>query len=307
MRAASSTLLLLLVASLPAQAERYVVRVGNDDPQDGWNVYWSGVVDTKTNTLEMTEFFTEPGSNWYPLGSEALVPWPALQPGPNGKPVPFDIPDNNWNGTLNNWGFVIPVDVGPAYKLTPGGPVETGREVQPGFGCVRETGTGVDRLVCDVTPRGRSGLQFVAMWPNEGGIYGVDGNGDEITQLWGQGLGAYERYTLKPESAPETRVVGDVDGNNTFDSQDLILVMQPGRYETDVKGATWEQGDWNYDLLFDSDDMLLAFQGGNYEPVWVGAVVPEPAGATLVLIAFAALIRMRRPRTGLSDRPAFGN
>ena len=61
-------------------------------------------------------------------------------------------------------------------------------------------------------------------------------------------------------------LTGDSNHDGRFDSQDMVLVFQAGKYEDDIFGnATFEDGDWNYDGDFASDDMILAFQSGLYE------------------------------------------
>lgn len=56
---------------------------------------------------------------------------------------------------------------------------------------------------------------------------------------------------------------GDIDLNGTFDSTDLVLAFQLGRYETGA-AAGWSGGDWNGDSVFDSSDLVLAFSKGSY-------------------------------------------
>lgn len=62
------------------------------------------------------------------------------------------------------------------------------------------------------------------------------------------------------------RVPGDVNGDGKFDSQDLVLVAQAGKYEDEVlANATYEEGDWNGDGDFDTTDLIYAFAAGCYE------------------------------------------
>ena len=56
---------------------------------------------------------------------------------------------------------------------------------------------------------------------------------------------------------------GDADLDKVFDSQDLIQVLQVGKYELRVS-ATWSEGDWNGDALFNTSDLVLAAQAGAY-------------------------------------------
>ena len=68
-----------------------------------------------------------------------------------------------------------------------------------------------------------------------------------------------------------------------------------GKYETGEL-ASWNDGDWNGDQQFESGDIIEAFQAGGYEqgpqaPVLVA--VPEPCSqvATMLLVS---LIMLRR-------------
>ena len=61
------------------------------------------------------------------------------------------------------------------------------------------------------------------------------------------------------------RKPGDANHDGLFNSNDLILVFQAGKYEDLIPdNATWEEGDWNGDGEFDSLDLILAFQSGTY-------------------------------------------
>jgi hypothetical protein len=80
-----------------------------------------------------------------------------------------------------------------------------------------------------------------------------DGDGDVLVgNVW------YENLTRR-------RLVGDSNGDGMFNSTDLILVFQAGKYEDGIaKNDTFEEGDWNGDGEFDSSDLVLAFQEGHY-------------------------------------------
>lgn len=74
-----------------------------------------------------------------------------------------------------------------------------------------------------------------------------------------------ERLPERP-IPPAVDLIGDVNGDGLFDSSDLVLIFQAGRYEDpDSPQVTFEEGDWNGDGRFDSSDLILAFQQGMYE------------------------------------------
>ncbi len=56
---------------------------------------------------------------------------------------------------------------------------------------------------------------------------------------------------------------GDANLDGIFDSRDLLMVFQAGRFELG-SDALWEDGDWNCDGRFDTTDLLVAFQAGKY-------------------------------------------
>jgi hypothetical protein len=58
--------------------------------------------------------------------------------------------------------------------------------------------------------------------------------------------------------------LGDANHDGDFDSADLVLALQGGKYETQTP-ATWSEGDWNGDGLFESGDLVAAFATGRYE------------------------------------------
>lgn len=57
---------------------------------------------------------------------------------------------------------------------------------------------------------------------------------------------------------------GDSNLDGVFNSTDLVLVFQAGKYETGIQDADWATGDWNEDGYFNSSDLVLAFQEGHY-------------------------------------------
>ncbi|MCA9152174.1 MAG: lamin tail domain-containing protein, partial [Planctomycetales bacterium] len=56
---------------------------------------------------------------------------------------------------------------------------------------------------------------------------------------------------------------GDANGDDRFDSRDLVQVFQAGLYRL-AEHATWLDGDWNGDGLFDEADLVAAFQLSRY-------------------------------------------
>ena len=97
-------------------------------------------------------------------------------------------------------------------------------------------------------------------------------------------------------------IVGDVNGDGSFDTVDLVAVFTAGTYENDIADdAQWTTGDWNGDHDFDSSDMVAALVAGQFEqPSVLGAIparsVPEPGGALPLLLAtVGSATLMRRP------------
>ena len=61
------------------------------------------------------------------------------------------------------------------------------------------------------------------------------------------------------------RIPGDSNNDGVFNSSDLVLVFQAGKYEDGIdNNAIFAEGDWNEDGDFDSSDLVFAFQEGNY-------------------------------------------
>jgi hypothetical protein len=88
---------------------------------------------------------------------------------------------------------------------------------------------------------------------------------------------------------------GDADLDGQFDSSDLILVFQAGKYETSSE-ASWQAGDWSGNGEFTSDDLVVAFEDGGYEAAPRAAVaVPEPAGWGAWYLPMAVIVgRLRK-------------
>jgi hypothetical protein len=89
--------------------------------------------------------------------------------------------------------------------------------------------------------------------------------------------------------------VGDSNFDGEFGTGDLVQVFAEGKYETG-EAAGYAQGDWDGNLLFDSADIVAAFAAGGYEqgPRAATAAVPEPAAASLLMLAGMSLLGLRR-------------
>lgn len=82
---------------------------------------------------------------------------------------------------------------------------------------------------------------------------------------------------------------GDANLDGQFNSHDLTLVFQAGRYEDSIEGNSgWATGDWDADAEFTSSDLVVAFQDGGYEQGPRPAVnsVPEPSAFVMMGLAF---------------------
>lgn len=90
---------------------------------------------------------------------------------------------------------------------------------------------------------------------------------------------------------PVEGVIGDVNGDDRFDSSDLVLVFQGGEYEDNLStNSTYQTGDWNGDGEFDSSDLVKAFQAGTYiNEAGLVAEVPEPSSLAILLTSILGL------------------
>ena len=92
-------------------------------------------------------------------------------------------------------------------------------------------------------------------------------------------------------------LAGDVNQDGQFNSADLAIVFEAGKYEDGIENnATFEEGDWNGDGDFTTSDFVTALSDGGYEqgPFGAANAVPEPS--TLVLLALGSLGLMYRRR-----------
>ncbi len=93
--------------------------------------------------------------------------------------------------------------------------------------------------------------------------------------------------------------VGDANLDRVFDSADLVLVFQAGKYENLAPGdATWAEGDWDGDGEFSSSDLVFAFQQGTY----VAAARPRDRLARPELAVRAAVMQTAMGLVGVHSR-----
>ena len=57
--------------------------------------------------------------------------------------------------------------------------------------------------------------------------------------------------------------IGDTNLDGEFDGNDIVNVLQAGRFGTD-QFARWDEGDWSGDERFDRKDIIVALQDGGY-------------------------------------------
>ena len=86
---------------------------------------------------------------------------------------------------------------------------------------------------------------------------------------------------------------GDANINGSFNSEDLVKIMNAGRYDNGQL-ATWQEGDFNSNDLFTSEDLVHAFTHGRYRAPRRAVPVPESSGDALFLLASMSLFTVRR-------------
>jgi hypothetical protein len=257
----TTSILLVLALTLPASGETYTIEWENTE------IAWTGTVDTKTDQLTILswETFVNPYYVvWEPEGVVGSV-WQALDL--NGF---YDVPDD-WNGTVDDWGFVA-------------------RDImmnsrRPGFGC--GSCVGWDKCATFIGGGQDSMSYRLDWWTRPPGTTGHD-----AWMLHGASEAA--RMNIQPVSAG--RIPGDVNLDNVFQSDDLVKTFAKGFYETGSP-ASWPDGDWTRDEVFDSSDMVAAFVAGRYErqPFEMAtAAVPEPSSTMIILMGFISLSWRRR-------------
>jgi hypothetical protein len=97
---------------------------------------------------------------------------------------------------------------------------------------------------------------------------GADGLGSSLTRVdvtaWGNDPQAWAANDPSPGTIPDfVPLPGDSNRDRQFDQNDIVLVLQAGKYVTG-QPATFEQGDWNRDQVFNQLDIVAALQLGHY-------------------------------------------
>jgi hypothetical protein len=83
---------------------------------------------------------------------------------------------------------------------------------------------------------------------------------------------------------------GDANRDGVFDSTDLALAFQAGKYENGIpNSATWAEGDWNGDGVFSSRDLVFAFTNNMYSAAAVAGLQPATANLRLQAAAIEAV------------------
>lgn len=92
---------------------------------------------------------------------------------------------------------------------------------------------------------------------------------------------------------------GDSNLDGRFDSGDLIMVFQIGKYEDGIaNNAGWADGDWNGDAEFNSSDFVIAFCCGGFEGGQIGpraaTNIPESVSCWTTFAALVACLHFKR-------------
>ena len=78
---------------------------------------------------------------------------------------------------------------------------------------------------------------------------------------------------------------GDAGLDGIFNSSDLVQVFRVGEYEDEIPiNSNWADGDWDGNQDFDSSDLVFALQRNRYVPGNGSVPVPEPTISVLLFI-----------------------
>ncbi len=98
-------------------------------------------------------------------------------------------------------------------------------------------------------------------------------NPDAELEMWSKAEGWSPSGIIGGSPGTATGRPGDANGDGVFDSQDLTLVLQSGKFEDDIPdNSTFAEGDWDGDGDFTTTDIVVAFMVGGYSGGPVGAV-----------------------------------
>ena len=99
--------------------------------------------------------------------------------------------------------------------------------------------------------------------------------------------------------------IGDVNGDDRFDSEDIVALFVNGGYNDGIAGnATYRTGDWNLDGEFDADDLVFVMALGGYvtAPSVAAAVAATPE--VMIRQTMAPLANTFAPATEIQrERP----
>ncbi len=239
---------------------------------DWWQWYWNRSSDNGP-PLAMDDEFRLDSST--PLAVDAAFGLLANDIDPDGDAIVAELVDLPQNGTLaarSDGSFVY--------------------EPEPGFqGTDMFTYRAFDfrseSAVATVTIQVRNGAGLRGDFNDDGSLDALDlellaavvGRVDDPAyDLSGDGVVDQHDWSVMVQDILGS-TFGDTNLDGRFDSSDLVLAFQMGRYEQG-NGATadWSSGDWNGDGMFDSADLVLAFQSGNYVAAALAADRLPPTG-----------------------------
>jgi hypothetical protein len=149
-----------------------------------------------------------------------------------------------------------------------------------------------DPTTADVNHDGHLGVEDIDML-----AAAIRSGQAEATQYDLSGNGHVDEFDLKflVEDVLHVRY-GDANFDGLFDSSDLVLVFQSGKYENQQPdSATWAEGDWNGDGQFDTSDLVLGFQSG-YEQTSASQTAIGPSAADAALAVLVPSLNTRRNR-----------